>query len=79
MALRAKRIGVKAQPCSTGDGAFDQAAVAQEIFDGGEPIDVADLVENGQSKILTDSRDRLQQRVIATGDGFSDLLKLQLQ
>jgi hypothetical protein len=34
-----------------GDRAFDQAAVREEIFDGGETFDVAELVEDGQARM----------------------------
>ena len=53
-----------------GHRAFDQAAVAQEILDCGEAVDVADLVENGQAEVFTDARDALQQRILAPGDLF---------
>ena len=50
-----------------GDGAFDQPAVGEEIFDGGEAGDVADLVEKGQAEIIADARCGLQQGEIAAG------------
>ena len=43
-----------------GDGAFDQAAIAQEVFDGGKELDVADLIEDGQTEALADAGDGLQ-------------------
>jgi hypothetical protein len=53
-----------------GDGAFDQAAVREEVFDGRKTADVTDLVENGQAEIFADAGDGLQQGVFATGDLF---------
>ena len=35
----------------TGDGAFDQAAVREEVFDGGEALDVADLIEDVKPRL----------------------------
>ena len=52
-----------------GDGAFDQAAIGEEIFDGGEAGDVADLVEEGQAEELADARCGLEKGEIAAG-GF---------
>ena len=48
-----------------GDGAFDQAGIGEEIFDGGEAGDVADLVENGQAEIIADAG-RGYRRVVAS-------------
>jgi len=41
--------------------AFDQPTVGQEIFDGGESLDVADFVEDGQAQVLTDAGTGLKQ------------------
>ena len=46
-----------------GDGAFDQAAVGQEIFDRGETFDLADLVQDGQPEILANAGHALEQSV----------------
>ena len=49
-----------AQPFDfTGAGhrSFDQAAVTQEVFDGGEALDLADLVQDGQTETLANARD----------------------
>src|SRR6266576_1761074 len=51
-----------------GDGAFDQPTIAQEIFDGGEAAEVADLIENGQAQALADAGHGLKQSIVATGD-----------
>lgn len=53
-----------------GDGAFDQATVREEIFDGGEALDVADLVENGQAQGFTDARDGLEEDILTASDAF---------
>jgi hypothetical protein len=63
----------------TGDGAFDQARVAQEVAHRGEALDGIDLVEEGQPQGLADSRDASQQgevaRFVAFGDGEQFLLQ----
>ena len=59
----------------TGDGAFDQAAVREEIFDGGETLDVTNLVEDGQAEGFADTGDALEQDKLAGGDAFGLALK----
>ena len=56
-----------------GDGAFDQAAIGEEILDGGEAGDVADLVEDGQAEIIADARRGLQQGEVAAGGLLGEL------
>src|SRR6516225_7449646 len=59
-----------------GDGAFDQAAIGDEVFDGGEAVDVADLIENGQAEAFTNAGHRLEQCVIAgQGQVFGQMLE----
>ncbi len=53
-----------------GDGAFDQAAVGEEVFDGGEAVDVADFVEDGQAEVFADAGHGLEQGIVAGGDSF---------
>ena len=59
-----------------GDGAFDQAAVGHEIFDGGEAGDVADFVEDGGGEVLADAGDGLEQGIVTGGDLFGECLEL---
>ena len=61
------------------DGAFDQAAIGQEILDGGEAGDVADLVKQGGAQVLADAGHGLQERVIATGHFLGEPLELGFQ
>ena len=60
-------------------GAFDQARIGQEILDGGEAGDVADLVEDGGGQVLADAGHGLEQGVIAGGDLFGELSQLGFQ
>ena len=65
-----------AQPfdlAAAGDGAFDQPAVGEEIFDGGEAGNVADLVEDGQAEVIADAGCGLEQREVAAGGLFGEL------
>jgi len=55
-----------------GDGAFDEAAIGEEIFDGGKAGDVADLVEDGQPEIIADAGRGLQQREVAAAGLFGE-------
>ena len=48
-----------------GDGAFDEAAITEKVLHGGEALDVADLMENGQAEELANARDGLQEGEIA--------------
>ena len=50
-----------------GDGAFDQAAIGEEILDGGKAVDVADFMEDGQGQVLTDAGCGLEQGEVAVG------------
>ena len=59
-----------------GDGALDQAAIAEEIFDGGEAGDVADLVEQRQAQVLANAGDGLEQDEVAAGVGFGEFEQL---
>jgi len=59
-----------------GDGAFDEAGIGEEIFDGGEAGDVADLVEEGQAEELADAGDGLQQGEVAAGGLSGELQQL---
>ena len=63
----------------TGHGALDQPAVGQEIFDGGEAGDVADLVEEGQAEVIANARRGLQQGEIAAGRLFGELEQVLFQ
>ena len=56
----------------TGDGAFDQAAIGEEILHGGKAGDVADLVENGQPKIIADAGHGLEQGEVPAGGLFGE-------
>ena len=63
-----------AQPldlAGAGHGSLDQTAVAAEALNGGKAVDVLDFVENGQGQRLSDTRDGLEQGVIAGGDAAS--------
>ena len=60
----------------TGDGAFDQAAVGQEVFDGGEAVDVADLVEDGHAQVFANARNGLQEGVLAWGRLLGEAMEL---
>src|SRR5262249_34326091 len=62
-----------------GHGTFDQAAVREEVFDGGEALDVAELVEDSQAQGLTDARDGLEQGKLAAGDAFGLALEFLLE
>ena len=55
-----------------GDGAFDQAAIGEEILHGGKAGDVADLVENGQPEVIADTGCGLQQGEVAAGSLFGE-------
>ena len=59
-----------------GDGAFDQAAVREEIFDAGKAGDVADLVENGQAEVITNARRGFQQGEVAAAGLFGEVQQL---
>ena len=58
------------------DGAFDETALGEKVLHGGEPVDVADFVENGQAEIFANARSGLEQRVIALSNFLGELLKL---
>ena len=62
-----------------GDGAADQATIREEVFDGGEALDVADLVEDGQAEVFADAGDRLNEGVIAEGGFVGQPFELFLQ
>ena len=62
-----------------GHRAFDQPTVGEEIFDGGEAVDVPDFVENGQAQVFTDPGHALQQRIVAAGDFFGLSLEFLFQ
>ena len=53
-----------------GDGAFDEPAIGEEIFHGGETGDVADLMEDRQAEVVADAGGGLQQGEVATGGLF---------
>lgn len=53
-----------------GHGAFDQAAVGEEVFDGGKAANVADFVEDGQAEGFADAGEGFQEGVLAAGDAF---------
>jgi hypothetical protein len=59
--------------------AFDQATVGEEVLDGGEAIDVADLVEDGHAQMFTDARYGLQEGIVAGGDVLGGLVELLFQ
>ena len=44
-------------------GVFDQAAIRDEVLDGGEAMDVFDFIEADQAQDSSDARDGLQQGV----------------
>ena len=56
-----------------GHRAFDEAAVGEEIFDGGEAPDVANLVQDGQAEVFTDAGRGLEQREVAVGGLLGEL------
>ena len=56
----------------TGDGAFDEAAIGEEILHGGKAGDVADLVEKGQPKIIADAGHGLEQGEVPAGGLFGE-------
>ena len=62
-----------------GHRAFDQAAITQEVLDGGEAVDVADFVEERQTQMFADAGHRLEQSVIAPSGGFGESLQLCFQ
>ena len=62
-----------------GDGAFDEATIREEIFDGREPGDVTDLVEDGQGQDGPDAGDGLQEGEIGGSVSFSQLDEVSLQ
>ncbi len=62
-----------------GDGAFDQAAVGEEVFDGGEAVNVDDLIEDGQAEAFADAGQGLEEGVFATGDAFSLAVEFLLE
>ena len=59
-----------------GHRAFDQAAVAQEIFDSGEAGDVADFVEDGHAEVFADARDGLEEGILARSRFFGEPMEL---
>ena len=63
----------------TGDGAFDQPTVGEEIFDGGKAGDVAKLVEDGQPEVFADAGRGWEQGVVATSTFFGEFLELHFQ
>lgn len=56
-----------------GDGAFDQTAIGEEIFDAGEAGDVADLVQDGQAEVIADAWRGFQQGEVAAGGLFGEV------
>ena len=60
----------------TGDSAFDQAAIGEEIFDGGEAGNVPNLVEDGQAEIIADAGRGFQQGEVAAGGLFGQSQEL---
>jgi len=52
-----------------GHGAFDQPTVGEEVFDGGEAVDVTDFVEDGHAQVFADARSGLDNGIVAAG-GF---------
>ena len=56
----------------TGDGALDEATVAEEVLRGGKTVDGLDFVENGQSQGLADAGDGAQQGEVARLFPFGD-------
>lgn len=50
-----------------GDGAFDEAAIAEEMVDGWETGDVADFIEDGEGEDFTDAGDGLEEGVVSRG------------
>ena len=50
-----------------GDGTFDQAAIGEEIFDGGKTVNGADFVQQGQPEIVADAGHGLEQGEVAAG------------
>ena len=59
-----------------GDGAFDEAAVGEEILHAGKAGDVADFVEDGQAEEFADAGDGLQEGEVAVGSLFGELQEL---
>ena len=59
-----------------GDGAFDQAAIGEEIFDAGKAGDIADFVEDGQAEVIADARGGFEQGEVAAGGLFGQLQEL---
>jgi hypothetical protein len=60
----------------TGDSAFDQAAVTEEIFDAGKAGNVPNLVEDGQAEVIADARGGFEQGEVAAGGLFGQLQEL---
>jgi hypothetical protein len=62
-----------------GHRAFDQAAVGEEILDGGEAVDVADFVEDGHSEVFADAGDGLEEGIVAREGLLGEPVELFLQ
>ena len=60
----------------TGHGTLDQAAVGEEILDGGEAVDVADFVEDSHAEVFADARDGLEQGILTGQSSFGQAMKL---
>ena len=61
------------------DGAFDEAAIGEEIFDRREAGDVADLVEDGHGQDGADAGDGLQEGEVGRGVGLGQLDQMSIQ
>ena len=59
--------------------AFDQPAIAQEVFDRGEAFDRADLVQDGQAETIADAWHALEQGKVPTGMCFGEVEQPDLQ
>ena len=62
-----------------GHRAFDQTTVGEEVFDAGEALDLADLVQDGEPEIFADAGDALEQGVLAAGAFLGEPLELFLE
>ena len=59
-----------------GDGAFDEAAITEKVLHGGEALDVADFMEDGQAEELANAGDGLQEGEIAAVGLFGQAQEL---
>ena len=79
--IRIAQFG-SAQPLDlpgTCDGAFDQAAIGEEVFHRWKTGNVADLVEDGEAETVADSGDAQEQCEVAGSDLFGLFLQFVIE